>query len=154
MLSAVFHGVMRWRGMVALVAVVAVAASIAQTSAGHAMLRKAGLFEKPTSYTSLAFQNPHSLPEQLKAKRASVPISFVIHNVSATPRDYFWSVLLRQGRHRHRVAAGGIRVASGHSAGITRSVQISCTRGQVRIVVNLVHPAESIDASMACWTRS
>ena len=144
------HGVVRWRGMVVLVAVVAVAASIAQTSSGHAMLRKAGLFEQQTSYTSLAFQNLQSLPEQLKSKRASVPISFMIHNVSDTPRDYVWSVLLLQGQHRPRVAAGGIRVASGHSAEITRSVKIACTREQVRIVVNLVRPAESIDASMAC----
>jgi|GEM_PF-1517403 len=150
MLSAAPHRRTRWRGMGALIAVVAVAAGISQTTAGHAALRKAGLFEEPTSYTSLAFLQ--SLPEQLASKRANIDISFMIHNAGTTPRDYQWSVLLVRKGRTHRMAAGALRVASRDGAAITRFAEISCTGGRVRIVVNLARPAESIDAWTACWS--
>lgn len=136
--------------MVTLIAVIVLAAGIGQTSLGHTLLEKAGLFEEPTSYTSLAFQDPQSLPEQLSSKRATVSISFVIHNSGIIPHDYQWSVLLVQGQRSSHVAAGSVRVASGRAAAITQSVRVSCTRGQVRIVVSLMRPAEYIDARTAC----
>jgi hypothetical protein len=145
---------MRWQGMAALVAVVALVAVLGQTSAGHAVLRKAGLYEEPTSYTSLAFLHPQSLLKQLPSKRASVDVSFVIHNAGSNPRDYQWSVLVLQGQRTRQVASGSVRIASGRAAPITRSATISCTRGQVRIVVSLTRPAaESIHAWMACFSR-
>ena len=143
---------MRWHGMAALVAVVVLVAVLGQTSVGHAMLQKAGLDAEPTSYTALAFQHPQALPEQLASRRASVGVSFVIHNAGSTPRDYQWSVVLVQGQRTRRVASGSARVASGRGATITQAVSISCTRGQVRIVVSLVRPAESIDAWTACFS--
>ena len=139
-----------WRGVVALVAVVAVAAGMAQTSVGHEMLRKTGLLEEPPSYTSLAFQNPQFLTEQLGSKRNNIGVAFVIHNAGITPRDYQWSVLLVQNGRTHRVAAGGLRVASGREAAITRSAEISCTRVRVRVIVKLASPAEFIDSWIAC----
>jgi hypothetical protein len=152
-LSAVADRTVRWWGAVALVAVVALAAGIGQTRAGHAILRQAGLLEEPASFTSLAFSSPQSLPEQLASKRTNVSVSFVIHNTGGTPRDYRWSVLVAQGARTHHVAAGSVRVASGSEAAITRSARILCTRGQVRIVVRLARPAEFIDAWMTCWSR-
>jgi hypothetical protein len=149
-LSAVLHRLAGWWGAVALIAGVAVAATLAQTSAGHAMLRKAGLFEAPESSTSLAFMQPRSLPEQLGSARATVRVSFVIHNAGGPSRDYQWSLLVAQGGQTRRVNEGAIRVASGQTAAVTRSAEIFCTRGQVQIVVNLARPAESIDAWTAC----
>jgi hypothetical protein len=149
---ALLHRALRWRGVVAVVAVVAVAAGVAQTRAGHAMLRKAGLFEEPASYTSLAFQHPQALPEQLQSKRANVDVSFVIHNVGSASHDYVWSVLLVQGGHTRRVGTGGVRVPSGRGAAITRSAEISCAGERVRIVVALARPAEFIDAWTTCWS--
>jgi hypothetical protein len=138
-----------WPGVIALVAVVAVIAGIGQTRVGHVMLRKAGLFEEPTGYTSLAFARPQSLPKPLASKHANVRISFIIRNSGGTPRDYRWSVVLVHGEHTRRVD-GGTYIAPGGAATITRSAEISCTRGRVRIVVSLARPAESIDAWTAC----
>jgi hypothetical protein len=129
------------------------AAGLGQTSAGHATLRAMGLFEAPTSYTSLAFLRPQPLPPQLASKRANVDVSFVIQNANGTPRDYQWSVLLDQGQRTRRAAVGSIRVASGRRAVITRSVGIKCAGGKVRIVVSLARPAEFIDAWTACRSR-
>jgi hypothetical protein len=151
-LLAVLHSAKRWWGAIALVAVVAMAAGIGQTSAGHAILRRAGILEEPASYTSLAFLHPQSLPEQLVSKRASIEFAFVIHNAGGTPRDYRWSVLLVHGKRARPVGSGSIRVAPGRGAAITRSANVSCTRGRVRIVVSLARPAESIDAWTACWS--
>lgn len=141
---------MRWRGFTAQVAVIAVAAGIAQTGVGHALLRRAGLFEEPSGYTSLAFLHPQLLPEQLDPKRANVGVSFVIHDIGNAPSDYRWSVLLVDEGRTHRVDTGEVRVASGRGIVISRSVDISCTPGRTRIVVSLRRPAESIDAWTAC----
>lgn len=149
-MSAVSHRAVRWRGAVTLTVVTVLTAGLGQTSFGHAILGKVGLFQEPTSYTSLAFLNPQSLPEQLSSKQATVGVSFVIHNTGGIPRDYQWSVLLVQGERKHDVAAGSVRIASGSGVAITRSARISCTRGQVRIVVSLARPAEFIDAWAAC----
>ena len=142
----------QWWGVAALVAVIAAVAGMGQTRDGHSILQKAGLFAEPTSYTSLAFQQPQALPEQLPHKRANVDVSFVIHNAGNAPRGYQWSVRLVQGGHTHLVGSGGVRVGSGRAAAITRLTEISCTRGMVRIVVNLARPAEFIDAWTACWS--
>jgi hypothetical protein len=148
-LPSASHRKAKWQGVVTLLAVVLVAC-VAQTSAGHAILRKAGLFEESASYTSLAFVHPQSLPEQLGAKRANVGVSFEIHNVSGASRDYRWSVLMVQGGNTHRVATGSVLVASGGGVSITRAVKVFCVRGQTQIVVSLVYPAEHIDAWMEC----
>lgn len=141
---------MRWRGLATLVAVVALAAGIGQTAAGRTILREAGLFEEPTSYTSLAFQYPQRLPEQLGSKRANVGVSFVIRNAGSTPSDYQWSMLLVQGSRTRLVAAGSVGLAPRRETAITRSAKIFCTQGRVRIVVSLARPAEYIDAMVAC----
>jgi hypothetical protein len=145
----VLHRLAGWPGVVAIVAVAAVVAGMCQTRVGHVMLRKVGLFEESANYTSLAFLHPQSLPKQLESKRANVRVSFVIRNAGGKPRDYQWSVLLVQGTHTRRVD-GGIRVAARGAATITRSAEISCTRGRVRIVVSLARPAEFIDAWTVC----
>lgn len=154
-MSAVSHSKVKWRGLVVLVAVIALAAGVGQTSLGHAILGKAGLYEEPTSYTSLAFLHPQSLPEQIGSKRTNVDVSFMIQNIGSTSRVYQWSVVLVQGQRTSRAAAGIVSVASGSGAAITRSASILCTRGQVRIVVRLASPAEAIDAWTTCSsTRS
>jgi hypothetical protein len=152
-LSSVLQPAARWRGVVVLAGAVLLAVGLGQTAAGHAILQRAGLFEKPASYTSLAFDRPQSLPEQLGSRRAKVPLSFVINNVGSASRDYQWSVQLVQGRTPRRIAAGSVRITSGHVATIASTVDISCARGKVRIIVSLAQPDESIDAIMSCSSR-
>ena len=152
-MSGLLHRMAIWRGAIALVAAVALAAGIAQTSFGHEVLRKAGLFEEPASYTSLAFVDPQlNVIENLSSRQVPVPVSFAIHNSTGVPRYYRWSVLLVQSGRTRSMAAGGVHVASGREAAITRSVNISCRKGRVRVIVKLVSPAESIDAWMACYS--
>jgi hypothetical protein len=127
-----------------------VLASIFQTNAGHAILHTAGLSQGSPGYTSLSFLAPKSLPEQLKSESSRVDTSFVILNATNTKHDYNWSIfLIRQG-HADSVYTGNVKLASGGKAEIARSVTIKCTGGQIRLVVSLEQPAESISALMAC----
>jgi hypothetical protein len=142
-----------WPGAVALGALAAVAVGMGQTSAGHRILQDAGLVAAPVSYTSLAFRNPESLPQQLYAKRADINVSFAIQNAGTAARDYQWSVLLVQGDRVHRLATGKSRIGPGRRTVITRSAATSCSPGQARIVVKLAHPAENIDALTVCRSR-
>ena len=111
---------------------------------------KAALIGKPASYTSLAFQRPLSLPEQLSTEQTDIPIPFVIHNAGTDAHDYQWQVQLVQGTATRHVSSGTIHIASGRSALITQAVQIPCVQGQVQVIVSLALPAESIDARAEC----
>jgi hypothetical protein len=148
-LSAVAPPAVKWRGTLVVLVLIVLAAGIAQTSAGHSLMRKAGLFEQPATYTSLAFQHPQSLP-QLSSARADVPVSFVISNVGNTPHTYQWILSLAQGSLDRRVATGSIRLAPGNRAVLTRTAHVDCTQQRVNLVVSLAHPAESIHAWATC----
>jgi hypothetical protein len=140
----------KWWGVIALAAMAVLAAGIGQSSHGHTILAKAGLAEVPASYTSLAFLQPQSLPNQLTSERESVDVSFVITNTSSTPRDYQWSVSLITEQRAAVTAKGNVSVAAGQKADVIRLAAISCRRGRVHIVISLAHPAEGIDAWSAC----
>jgi hypothetical protein len=149
-LSAVSHRAVGWRGVATLAAVITLAAGLGQTTAGHTLLRKAGLFEEPASYTTLAFLSPQDLPRSLNTGRQTVGVSFVIGNTGSASRHYQWSMRLVQGPRTTRVAAGSVSLTSGREATVTRSAKIFCTRGQARLVVSLANPAEHIDFLTAC----
>ena len=140
----------RWRGLIILIGGVVVLAGVLQTSAGHAMLRAAGLSQEPTGYTSLSFLHPQSLPEQLTPAQGTTVTSFAIHNATSVTHGYHWSVSLVYRGRTHRVHAGSVHLAPGRRAEFTQSIAITCTRGRVRIVVSLESPAESIDTWLAC----
>ena len=146
--------VVRYWGLTALVAAIILTAGIGQTNLGHTILRKAGITGGPTGYTSLAFSRPQSPLEQPGSKPANVEVSFVIQNTGDALRDYQWSVSLAQGPSKHDVATGNVRIAAGQGATITRSAKSSCTRGQIRVVVSLAEPAESIGAWITCSRSS
>jgi hypothetical protein len=144
------HRAPRWRGLVTLAIVIVITADLCQTSFGHTILGRLGLYEGPTSYTSLAFLNPQSLSGQLSPEKPIADVSFVIHNTSSAARSYQWSVSLVQAKHTSRVAAGTVRIASGGEIAVSRSARISCVRGRAQIVVSLSRPAELINARTAC----
>lgn len=138
----------------ALVAAAGLALALAQTSAGHALLRSAGLYEGPAGYTSLAFTDPQSLPSQLIAVPARVSVSFGISNSSADPRSYHWSVVLQRTGRSRRLAAGQVEVPAGESAVVAPTVTASCSAGQARMSVQLAAPDESVAFWMACSART
>jgi hypothetical protein len=137
----------------AIVAAVALAVGLAQTSAGHSLLRGAGLYEEPEGYTSLAFTDPQSLPTRLSSNPARVRMSFAINNASADPRSYHWSIELERTGHDYRLAAGAVEVPAGNRASVVRSVKAYCVQGQARMTVKIAAPAESVDFLMACSSR-
>lgn len=137
-------------GPVALIAAAVAVTGLAQTAAGHSLLRRAGLFQPPTSYTELAFSHPESLPAQLASPRTPIDVGFGIHNASQSPRTYHWSiVLVRQGRTRIK-AAGVAQVAPQGRVTVDRSVTAQCIGGGVRVEVRLAAPRESIAFLTAC----
>jgi hypothetical protein len=140
----------KWWGVIALAAIIVLAAGFGQSSPGHTILVKVGLAEIPASYTSLAFLHPQSLPDKLSSKQESVDVSFVITNTSSAPRDYQWSVSLATNQRAAVAAKGNVSIAGDHRADVFRFAAVSCTQGQVHIVISLAHPAESIDAWSAC----
>jgi len=133
-----------------LLALVVVSAGVAQTSAGHGLLKDVGLFQAPPSYTELAFTNPQSLPTQLSSEQASIPVSFGIHNVSGSSHTYRWSIeLVRSGRSQLK-AAGVVSAPAQGRATVDRTVAMPCVGGQLQVVARLASPAESIDLWVAC----
>jgi hypothetical protein len=137
-----------------MVAAAGLALALAQTSAGHALLRSAGLYEGPAGYTSLAFTDPQSLPSQLFAVPTRVSVSFGISNSSADPRSYHWSVALQRTGRSKRLAAGRVEVPAGGSSVVAPAVTASCSTGQARMSVQLAAPDESIAFWMACSPRT
>ena len=133
-----------------MVAAAALAAGVAQTGAGHFLLRGMGLYKDSASYTSLAFTDPQSLPVHLSRKATQVSMSFSISNVSADARTYNWSVVVDAKRETHRLATGVVRVPAEGRTTVSRTVTASCAGGQARMAVKLVAPAESIDFLAAC----
>jgi hypothetical protein len=135
---------------VAIVAAIALAAGLAQTSVGHSLLRGVGLYGESGSYTSLAFTNPQSLPTSLSSHPTPVRMSFAISNASAEPRSYRWSIELKRAGHIYRLATGEVEVPAGNRASVARIVKASCVDGQARMMVQVAAPTESIDFLMAC----
>jgi hypothetical protein len=140
------------RTWIALAILVPVIAGVAQTGAGQSLLRSAGLAGPPTSYVALSFRDPQALPARLATPYAAIHVSFVVHNVSASPaaRMFRWSVRLTETGSRLTAAAGRVLVPGGAERTVTATVQTACAGGRLQLVVQLARPAESIDYWMAC----
>jgi hypothetical protein len=139
-----------WRGYLAAIALVLAGAAVAQTAAGHQILRDTGLSEAPASFTSLSFTDPNQLPLQLTSKRASLPVSFVITNSSHLVQAYQWRLLVIRGATSARLDGGTVLVRAGASASLQRVARVTCASGRIGVKVQLQKPAESIEAWLAC----
>jgi hypothetical protein len=139
----------RW-SLFALIALVVICAGGAQTSQGHALLRDAGLYKVPASYTELAFTNSDALPDAPTAK-GQVPVSFSIHNVSGSSSAYQWSIaVVRAGKSQVK-ATGTVGVPVQGTATVSKTVTEACgTAPNLEVVVRLASPAESIDFFVTC----
>ena len=132
------------------------AASLAQTPAGHTVLRQVGLERTPPSYTALSFAHPQSLPMKLSASHISVHAPFAIHNDSSETRSYQWSLRASRigngGGLTARPVSGTSTLAPGATVTMDPALPLICHGGQIRITIRLTSPAESIDFLSRCPT--
>lgn len=140
----------RTASIVALV-VVAVAITLLQTSAGHALLRGVGLVGAPPDVTELAFSSPNSLPTTLAGPRGQVDIAFVIRNDSVHARSYRWRI--SQTGNETAVppsTAGTTWVASGAATTVRRSVYVGCAAPTAHLQVTLPSVNETLSLVLTC----
>jgi hypothetical protein len=140
------------RTWIALAVLVPVMVGLAGTGTGQSLLRSAGLAAPPASYVALSFQDPQALPARIASPYAAIHVSFVVHNVSASPaaRMLHWSIRLSKTGSRVTAAAGRVLVLGGAERTVTATVLAFCVGGRLQLVVQLARPAESIDYWMAC----
>lgn len=134
------------------------AASLAQTPAGHMVLRQAGLDTAPPAATALSFAQPQSLPGLLAAPRTRLRVPFTIHNDSSGTRRYQWSLeASRVGNAKGltaRSVSRTISLAPGATVTLDPALPLICHGGQIRITIRLTSPSESIDFLSRCPTSA
>lgn len=139
------------KGLVLLVALVALCVGLAQTNEGHVVLSDVGLYEQPASYTELTFTAPGDLPSSLPSPNSPIKVSFNVHNVSGTARAYRWSILLTRSGQKGQVKASGTVTAPAQGrVTVTKSVAMTCAGGRLQVLVRLSSPAESVDFWVTC----
>jgi hypothetical protein len=143
----------RWRLSLLLVGVLA-CASLAQTAQGHVLLADVGLYEKPATYTELAFSQPTALQNALNEPGGDVQVSFGIHNVSGDAQSYQWSVAVVDSGKSQVKASGTAQVPGQGRTSVDRSVAVACPSGQTEVTVRLAAPAESISFWLKCQPAS
>lgn len=144
-----------WRSVAALVVVAAAATGIGQTGAGHALLEKAGLIQRPAAFTALSFKAP-DVPVEVRSagKRAHYySLTVNIQNTNTTSRDYVLSLLLVQRPgHARQIKTRPTLVGPGKKASILLNGKITCARDSVEFIVQLAgsRPPEAIHAWTPC----
>lgn len=139
----------RWH-LLLIMPVVLICAGLAQTPKGHMLLRDAGLYETPATYTELAFSDPRALPNSLPSPDSNVQVSFGIHNVSDVSRSYQWSIVLVHAAKSQVGASGTVQTPPQGRTAVTRSVAAACVGGRLQVVARLASPAESISFWLTC----
>ncbi len=145
-----------WRSVGALVVVAAAATGIGQTGAGHALLEKAGLIQRPTGYTALYFRDPTKpvMVTNPAGKRVPYTLRFLVHNAQPRLRGYRWSLLLVQRPgHARPVKSQTAAVGPGKTVLISHTGEFTCGRDRrVEFIVQLAGPQthEAIHAWAAC----
>ncbi len=149
-----------WRSVGALVVVAAAATGIGQTGAGHALLEKADLIQRPTGYTALYFGDP-TRPAVLNTKvgkRVRYTLRFLIHNAQPRSQDYRWSLLLVQRPgHARPLKSRPVTVGPGKTASIPQAGKFTCDPDhRVEFIVQLAgrDTHEAIHAWTTCRRRS
>jgi hypothetical protein len=133
-----------------IVALVLISTGLAQTQQGHVLLRDAGLYKTPATYTELSFTDPATIPNSLARPNGVITVSFGIHNVANDVHAYQWSILFVRGSESEVKSSGTAVTPPGGRSAITSRVTASCTGGRLQVVVRLASPAESINFWLTC----
>lgn len=128
----------------------AVLVTLAQTPAGHSVLRLTGLGQSPTAYSALYFTDPGGLPKTLPSGHVALNVSFTIHNAAQSANSYRWTVQLVRGKKTQPAASGTLTIPAGGTRAENRPVVTLCPSGVLEVVVRLAAPAESIHFTAAC----
>jgi hypothetical protein len=136
--------------LLALLLGLAVLVTLAQTPAGHSVLRLTGLEQSPTTYSALYFTDPGGLPVTLPSGHAALNVSFAVHNASQHANSYRWTVQFVRGKKAKSAANGTLTVPAGGTQVENRPVTALCPSGVLEVVVRLAVPAESIHFTAAC----
>jgi hypothetical protein len=128
----------------------AAAITLAQTPAGHSVLRLTGLEQSPTAYSALYFTDPGGLPATLPSGHVALNVSFTVHNASQHANSYQWTVQLVQGEKTQSAASGTLAIPAGGTRAENSPVTALCPSGALEVVVRLAAPAESIHFRAAC----
>lgn len=146
-----------WRSVGALVVVAAAATGIGQTGAGHALLEKAGLTQRPAGYTALYFGKPtQAQPVMIKlaGKSVSYTLTFFVRNAQPTSRGYRWSTrLVQRPGHPQPLRSGSATVGPGKTVSIPQNGKFTCERDRpVEFIVQLAGQGtrEAIHAWATC----
>jgi hypothetical protein len=139
-------------GVAFLAALALALVGVAQTQAGHSLLKSAGLNAKPDRYTELAFADSRQLPTTLAS--SSVPVRVSLRNEEGSVRDYRWTIAATSGAARRVLASGSVRAWNGQALELSRSVRVPCHATRARISVELARPAQSIGFWVACPPRT
>jgi hypothetical protein len=138
-------------GIALVVVVVLSAVGFAQTHAGNAVLRRAGLAAAPLSYVELYFAHPGQLLTQLYSQEALLDPAFEIGNKSGAARRIDWTMLEIQHGTTRQVASGRVTVAAGGTVTIDQELITSCVGGTLAVEIRLAAPNESIRYVPTCW---
>jgi hypothetical protein len=114
------------------------------------LLRDAGLYETPATYTELAFSQSAALPSTLAEPSGNVKVSFGIHNVSDAAHSYQWSIAVVHSGKSQVKATGTVPLPAQGRISLARSVAAACASGRTQVVVRLAAPAESINFWVTC----
>jgi len=139
-----------WRVPIGVVAVAVIVLVFAQTAAGQQVMRRAGLEGPASSYTALSFTNPGALQGHLPLGHFSTRVGFALENDSQTSNHYQWTIQMIDGKHVTKVATGQATVGGGDTIDESRTVTGMCQSGNLKLVVSLAAPAESIDFMAHC----
>ena len=144
-----------WRSVGALVVVAAAATGIGQTGAGHALLEKAGLTQRPAGYTALYFgTSAQPVVTRPAGQRVSYTLRFSVRNAQPRSQGYRWSTLLVQRPgHPQPLRSGPATVGPGKTVSIPQNGKFTCERDRpVEFIVQLAGQGtrEAIHAWATC----
>jgi hypothetical protein len=141
---------LRSAAVLALLALVAAAVVLAQTSAGRTLLRRAHISQPPMGFVQLSFRDAGALPDYTVSAHGRKRIVFELTNNEHDARSLRWTIATRGDRP---AASGTLRLKAGETKTLRRTVRIRCTRRRVYEIVRLADPSESIGYWMSCPSR-
>jgi hypothetical protein len=139
-----------WVGVAATCTVLAAAVAavgLAQTSAGHTALSKAGLTEPARPFTELYFLHPRHLSLYVIKPSPHQTVAFVIRNQEHRRQTYSWTIGTKGSP---AAASGTVSLDVGHWATIARKVRVDCTANRVYEQVTVPTSGETIGYWLAC----